>query len=116
MPGSVEVRKEGNCGIVSAQSPGEWVWQEIDGYVETVMAAMRQPGDIVVDLNRADYVGSVGMAWMLRLEKIFRMKGFRVVIARPSELTLSLLKVTALDTVFLSYDSVEDAFAALANG
>jgi anti-anti-sigma factor len=86
---------------------------DMSNELQTLIGSVRKnPGkDIVVDMTNVDIVSSSSIAKLLKLRKILKKNGHRLVISSVSTPTHKIFELTGLDNVF---EFVEDKFIALA--
>ncbi len=68
---------------------------------------------VIVDLSGIDYFGSIFISLLLRFWARVRPRGGTMVLCGASPAAQELLRLTALDTLFPLYDTVEEAISAL---
>lgn len=90
-------------------------WDLIEQAAEVIMAPLRDQDMpmIIVDLSEVDYFGSVFLALLLRCHKYAKSRGGELVLCGASPLALELLRITALDTLWAMYDTLDEALDAL---
>jgi anti-sigma B factor antagonist len=69
-------------------------------------------GNVLVDLERINYIDSTGIGELVGYFGKFRERGRRLILVRPAERIRKLLAVAKLDGVFPSYEDLESALAA----
>lgn len=69
---------------------------------------------LVVNLKKATYITSAGIAALIRGHKSYQERGGRVVLCCLNEVTNSILVVMKLNLVFEIYDTEEEAIASFA--
>lgn len=79
---------------------------------QLVEAGFTQAHNVVVDLDRVEYVDSLGLGVLIGGLKRARSHDARFVLACSSERLLRLLDLTGLDEVFELADSVEAVLGA----
>jgi anti-anti-sigma factor len=90
-------------------------WELIEEATEILVApiAAIECPQVIVDLKKVKYFGSVFLSLLLRLERSVRKRGGAMVICSASPGAAELLKVTNLDTIWAIYDTREEAVSAL---
>lgn len=68
-------------------------------------------GGVVVDLGAIDYVDSTGIGELVGYLQKFSRSGRRLVLLRPHQRILALLKLTRLDTLFPIRQERDEAVA-----
>ena len=68
----------------------------------------------VVDLSSIDYMNSVGLNFLLQLEKQAKKRGGGIAVANASKKVVHLLEITKLKQIFNLNDSIEEAIQSLA--
>jgi len=66
-----------------------------------------------VDLSNAEWINSRGMGMLMACYISLRNQGGELCLAGQTEKTKSLLKITKLDTIFKSYETVKEAVKSL---
>ncbi len=69
--------------------------------------------DMVVDLSDLDYIDSSGLGALVRVMKQVKQSGRKIVLAEPNLLVGRVLSVTAIDQVFPTTDTVEEALQVI---
>jgi anti-sigma B factor antagonist len=69
---------------------------------------------LVVNLKKATYITSAGIAVLLRGHKSYEARGGRMVLCCLNEVTNNILVVMKLNLVFDIYDTEEEAIASFA--
>ncbi len=67
---------------------------------------------LVLDLSQVRFMDSSGLGAVIGLYKL--LLGKKICIVNPQRAVKELLKLTRMDKLISSYDTVEDAFAAVA--
>ena len=90
-------------------------WDLIEGAAEIVMDPLRdhEVPIVVMDLSEVDYFGSVFLALLLRCHKYVKSRGGELVLCGASKMATELLRVTALDTIWAIYDTLDEALDAV---
>lgn len=101
--------------VIPAGSIESLQWAAVEQAAEMVMSPLRsrRAPQVVFDLSRLNYFGSVFLALLLRCHKLVKSHGGELVISAPSEASLELLRLTALDTLWAIYDTREAALEAI---
>src|SRR5262249_44553745 len=82
---------------------------------EIVLAPLRKnpPAGLVVDLSKVKFFGSVFISFLLKCHMLAKRHGTEIVLAGASPRARELLHLTALDTLWALYDSLDEALASL---
>jgi anti-anti-sigma factor len=82
---------------------------------EIVLAPLRKnpPAGLIIDLSQVKFFGSVFISFLLKCHMLAKRHGTEVVLAGASQRARELLHLTALDTLWALYDSVDEALEAL---
>jgi anti-sigma B factor antagonist len=75
-------------------------------------ALAEDTGNVLVDLERINYIDSTGIGELVGYFGRFRERGRRLILVRPAERIRKLLEVAKLDGIFPIHDDVETALAA----
>jgi anti-anti-sigma factor len=86
--------------------------RESRGVLDSLRA--NPPQGIVMDLSQVDYFGSLFLAFMIRCHTLTRKNGGNLVVAGASERIRDLLRLSALDTLWNSYEDQDEALRTLA--
>ena len=106
-------------GDVTVLIPSEQIetlrWDLIEQAGDIVLGPMRkqQSAQVVVDLNRVRYFGSVFLSLLLRCWKDVTSRGGTMLLCGVSPQARELLRITALDTLWAIYDSRQQAIEVL---
>ena len=68
---------------------------------------------LVVDMNQVTYMDSSGFAALLSATKRLRPQGGTVNLVNVSNAIDRILRITRLDTIFGTYDSIDEALSEL---
>lgn len=90
-------------------------WELMEDLADTVMAPIKaQTAPMVVfDLSEVGYFGSVFLSLLLRCHTAVKTRAGELVLCGASAMARELLKITALDTLWAVYDTVDQALEAL---
>lgn len=101
--------------IVPASNVESMRWDLIEQAAEIVMTPLedQEVPLVVFDLSDINYFGSVFLALLLRCHKLVKSRGGELVLCGASPMAQELLRVTALDTLWASYDTREEALDSL---
>jgi anti-anti-sigma factor len=116
-PGIIEIERHGDIAIIIPATEVETIqWELVDQAEEIVLGPLkREPAsDVIVDLSRVSYFGSVFLSFLLRCHKRVKQDGGEMVLCGVSDRAKELLRLTALDTIWAIYNTREQALEALA--
>ena len=71
------------------------------------------PAGLVVDLSNVSFFGSVFISFLLKCHMHAKRQGYEMVLAGCSPRARELLHLTALDTLWALYDSLDEALESL---
>ena len=71
------------------------------------------PGNLVLDLSGLSFVDSAGLAAMISADKGVRRAGMRLVLAAPRAPVRKIMRLTGIDAVLTTADTVSDALMLL---
>ena len=71
------------------------------------------PGNLVLDLSGLSFIDSAGLAAMISADKGVRRAGMHLVLAAPRTPVRSIMRLTGIDAVLTTADTVRDALALL---
>lgn len=71
------------------------------------------PRAVVIDLSQVRFFGSAFISVLLRIHKLIRLNGGKVVLAGAGERITELLQLTALNTLWTTFQNRADALAGL---
>ena len=82
---------------------------------EIVLAPLRKtpPAGMVIDLSQVKFFGSVFISFLLKCHMLAKRLGIEMVIAGCSPRARELLHLTALDTLWALYDTLDEALEAV---
>jgi anti-anti-sigma factor len=82
---------------------------------ESVLNALREspPRAVVMDLGEVGFFGSAFISILVRIHKIAQQNGGKMVLAAVGERIKELMQMTALNTVWSSYDTRAEALSVL---
>jgi anti-sigma B factor antagonist len=95
-----EVRVEGELDLAVA-----------DQFQRRLDAAALEDVEVLICLERCDFIDSAGIAAILLARKLMASKGRRIVVRGPSGQVSRILAVTGLDDDGLVYAGIEAALA-----
>ncbi|MBC7375098.1 MAG: STAS domain-containing protein [Frankiales bacterium] len=72
------------------------------------------PGNLVLDLSALSFIDSAGLATLIAADKGTRRAGMKLVLAAPAPAVRKVLKITGIDGVLATKDTVDEALALLA--
>jgi anti-anti-sigma factor len=99
-PDCREIRVEGELDLAVA-----------DQLRERLEAAVEQGVEVLVSLDRCDFIDSTGIAVIVLARQQLARKGRRLAICDPSDRVARILGITGLDLAGVLYPSVEAAMA-----
>jgi anti-sigma B factor antagonist len=80
---------------------------------EVLDSAVSECNQVLIGLERCDFIDSSGIAVILRAHNRMEEQGRRLAVYGPSEQVLRVLAMTGLINNGLVFDSAEEALAAL---
>ncbi len=86
--------------------------QEVDDLRLTVLSLLKETNRVVLDLGGIEQIDSEGLAGLVGLFISARNRSGELKLADMSPKCRDLLRVTRLDEVFRTYQSVDEAIAA----
>lgn len=104
-PGTRDIQVEGELDLAVAG--------RLD---EVLTAAVEECSEVMVGLERCDFIDSSGIAVLLRAHNRMQEEGNRLVVYAPTEQVLRVLSMTGLTGNGLVFDSAEQARSALDPG
>jgi anti-anti-sigma factor len=83
-------------------------------YLDTVIQKQIQRGQkkVILDCDGLDYISSMGLALMLRLNSKMKKLGGEVRLSGVKGIVSDAIRLVKLDTILGVYDSVDDAVKA----
>jgi anti-anti-sigma factor len=115
-PADFQIRWHGDAVVVVPTGNIEAMsWDLIEQAADMVMAPLtdQKVPLVVFDLSEVGYFGSVFLALLLRCHKFVKSRGGELVLCGASKMARELLRITALDTLWASYDDCESALDAV---
>lgn len=105
----VEVDLDSDCREVQVE--GELDLSVADRFRERLEAAATEGIDVLVSLERCDFIDSTGIAAIVAAYKLAGAKDRRLFVCNPSGQVGRVLAITGLNDAGLIYDSTEAAMA-----
>ncbi|HLW78512.1 MAG TPA: STAS domain-containing protein [Terriglobia bacterium] len=93
-------------GVIKLGESAQFFAQTLD------RALADDQGHVIIDFSRINYIDSTGIGELVGYLGRFRSFQRELVLVNPSERIRKLLRVARLDSLFLTYDSVDAAVAA----
>ena len=100
-----------DSGCRQIRVEGELDLSVADQLHERLDAALLDDVDVLVSLERCDFIDSTGIAALIRAHSSMASRGRRLQICNPSGQVSRILGITGLDHAGLIYDSAEAALA-----
>lgn len=78
------------------------------------LLALAEPGRetrLVIDFTNVNFLSSIALSMLLKLRRRADVYGGEVVLAHVRSEVMRLFRITRLDKLFLTFDSVDDAVA-----
>ncbi len=113
---SFQLKWRGDTLIVSPTGHVEELsWDLIEQAATIVMQPIKtvKLPNVLFDLSKLKFVGSVFLSLMLRCYKLVKSRGGEFVLCGANGMARELLRVTSLDTLWPIYDSREEALMSL---
>jgi anti-anti-sigma factor len=114
--GAFTIERRGDLTVISANEELEHIEFGLEEAVsELILKPLRrqeQP-QIVFDLSRVKFFGSVFLALLIRCWKLVVSRGGTMVLSGVDERSRELLRITSLDIVWPIYQSKREAIEAL---
>jgi anti-anti-sigma factor len=113
---SIQMTRHGDLVVLTPSPAIENLHETlIEQAAQVVLRPLRErpPSGLIVDLSQVGFVGSVFLSFLLRCHTIIRKEGSELVLAGVTTRTRELLRVTALDTIWALYDTLDDALEAM---
>jgi anti-anti-sigma factor len=90
---------------LSGDADGEQV-EELDRHLRLIINL--DPKLVVMDLTRLNFISSVGMGLLVRIQNQLKEKGGRLVLAAARPLVREALRRAALQKLFEMFDSLDE--------
>ncbi|MCA9074386.1 MAG: STAS domain-containing protein [Planctomycetaceae bacterium] len=111
------VQKDGVTILHFGAGPHTFHEAEISEITQPVLAASKaDPPKVIVDLSEVEFFGSSFIEIMFRLWKRLSDRSGNFALAGLSSYCKEVLNVTNLDKLWMSYDTVDEALAAMKAG
>jgi anti-sigma B factor antagonist len=114
--GAFTIERRGELTVISGTEQLEHIEFGLEEAVSELilkpLQRMDQP-QVVVDLSRVSFFGSVFLALLIRCWKLVTARGGSMVLSGVDERSRELLRVTSLDMVWPIYQSKREAIEAL---
>jgi anti-anti-sigma factor len=114
--GAFTIERRGELTIITGTEQLEQIDFGLEEAVSKLILKPLQREDqpqVVVDLSRVKYFGSVFLALLIRCWKLVLGRGGTMVLSGVDERTRELLRVTSLDIVWPIYQTKREAIEAL---
>lgn len=114
--GAFTIERRGDLTVISGTEELEHIEFGLEEAVSELILKPLQRLDqpqVVVDLSRVTYFGSVFLALLIRCWKLVLARGGTMVLSGVDERSRELLRVTSLDMVWPIYGSKREAIEAL---
>jgi anti-anti-sigma factor len=114
--GAFTIERRGDLTVISATEELEHLEFGLEEAVsELILKSLKrqQQPQIVFDLSRVKFFGSVFLAVLIRCWKLVVSRGGTMVLAGLDERSRELLRITSLDIVWPIYQSKKEAIEAL---
>lgn len=85
----------------------------VDALADDLLAVV-EPGRqtrLVIDFTNVNFLSSIALSMLLKLRRRADVQGGEVVLAHVRSEIMRLFRLTRLDKLFLTFDSVEEAVA-----
>ena len=113
---SFRVQRHGDIAVITPAPEVESMPENlIQQASEMVLAPLRKapPAGLVIDLSQVKFFGSVFISFLLKCHMLAKRLGIEMVIAGCSPRARELLHLTALDTLWALYDTLDEALEAV---
>lgn len=104
-----EVDLDSECREVRVE--GELDLSVADQFRKRLEAAAMEDTEVLVSLERCDFIDSTGIAAIISAHKLMASKGRRLFVCNPTGQVSRILAVTGLNDVGLIYASIDAAMA-----
>lgn len=81
---------------------------------EALLGCISGGKGVIVDLSEVAYIDSSGVASLVEAFQTAKSKALGFALAQVSDTPMRVLKLARLDQVFVIYDTLDDAIAAMA--
>ena len=113
---SFGIERHGEIAVITP-APGVEDMPEtlITPAAEVVLAPLRKspPAGLIINLSKVEFFGSVFISFLLKCHMLAKRLGIEMVIAGCSARARELLHLTALDTLWALYDTLDEALEAV---
>jgi anti-anti-sigma factor len=113
---SFRVQRHGDIAVITPAPEVESMPENlIQQAAEFVLAPLRKtpPAGLVIDLSQVKFFGSVFISFLLKCHMLAKRHGSEIVLAGATPRARELLHLTALDTLWAIYDTLDEALEAL---
>jgi anti-anti-sigma factor len=114
--GAFTIERRGELTVISATEELEHIEFGLEETVsELILKPLQRQAEpqVVFDLSRVTFFGSVFLALLIRCWKLALSQGGTMALAGVNERSRELLRITALDMVWPIYQSKREAIEAL---
>jgi anti-anti-sigma factor len=114
--GAFTIERRGELTVISATEELEHIEFGLEETMsELILKPLQRETDpqVVFDLSRVTFFGSVFLALLIRCWKLVLSKGGTMVLAGVDDRSRELLRITSLDMVWPIYQSKREAIEAL---
>lgn len=93
-------------GIIKLGQSAEFLVQSLERSLE------QDEGHVLLDLSKINYIDSTGIGELVGYLSRFSERNRKLILVSPSDRIQKLLRVAQIDSLFPTYDSVEEAIRA----
>lgn len=93
-------------GIIKLGQSAEFLVQSLERSLE------QDEGHVLLDLSKINYIDSTGIGELVGYLSCFSERDRKLILVSPSDRIQKLLRVAQIDSLFPTYDSLEEAIQA----
>jgi len=108
----IDIAEQGGLNVVAISGEGDL--STSPKVRDALLGCISGGKGVIVDLSGVAYIDSSGVASLVEAFQTAKSKSLGFALAQVSDTPMRVLKLARLDQVFVIYDTLDDAVAAMA--